>query len=177
MLAILMQGCSPEHNWRELVYPQFRVMLPGKPATMTRVVQLEAVPVSLTMHGAKAGLVSYTVSVGKLSAGAPAALVAMQRAMLNNIGALPGTGVLPPAAQKPVPVLDASGNTLGSANAAVVKASGHASLEGKRQSVQMQAYFLVNDGWVYQAVALGPNLDDNQVKTFFDSLRLVKVAP
>jgi hypothetical protein len=167
---ILMQGCSPEHNWREVAVPEVRAMLPGKPAAMTRDVNLEGVKLKLTMQGARAGNQSYTVAYGQLPAGAneAAALASMKKAMLRNIGANDSKD-----AAMPVPLIDATGAAKGSLPSQWVRAAGQVTLDGKPRAVVMQARFAAFQGRVVQAVVMGDAANEEHAKIFLDSLRVV----
>lgn len=54
LAAVLLGACSPEYNWREVRAADqgYVVMLPGKPASMTRTIQLDGLEVPMTMQGA-----------------------------------------------------------------------------------------------------------------------------
>jgi hypothetical protein len=165
-----MQGCSPEHNWREVIMPEVRVMLPGKPAAMTREVNLEGVTLKLTMQGARAGDQSYTVAYGQLPVGADStvALASMKKAMLRNIGASQAK-----EEARPTPLVDATGVVKGSLNSQFVRAEGKVTLDGKPRAVVMQARFVAHQGRVVQAVVMGDAANEEHAKIFLDSLRLV----
>ncbi len=167
---ILMQGCSPEHNWREVAVPEVRVMLPGKPAAMTRDVNLEGVKLKLTMQGARAGNQSYTVAYGQLPSGADeaAALASMKKAMLRNIGASETKDTA-----LPVPLIDATGGAKGALTSQWVRAPGQVTLDGKPRAVLMQARFVAHQGRVVQAVVMGDAANEENAKIFLDSLRVV----
>jgi hypothetical protein len=167
---ILMQGCSPEHNWREVAVPEVRVMLPGKPAAMTREVNLEGVKLKLTMQGARAGDQSYTVAYGQLptTADPTAALASMKKAMLRNIGASQAK-----EEARPAPLIDATGAVKATLPGQFVRAQGKVTLDGKPREVLMQARFVAHEGRVVQAVVMGDVANEEHAKIFLDSLRVV----
>jgi len=49
----LLAGCAPEYNWREIRAADdgYVVMLPDKPAALTRRIDLDGLPVSMSMKG------------------------------------------------------------------------------------------------------------------------------
>lgn len=90
-LALLLVACSPEYDWRR-VQPAdagFAVMLPAKPASMTRQVALEGLAIEMSLHGARIDDASYTVGVLSLPDDTPATrervLAALRQSMVANI--------------------------------------------------------------------------------------------
>ncbi len=99
LLAVLC-ACDPKFNWREIHGKEapFTVLLPAKPATMSRPIHLGEQQVTMTMTGAQVDHVSFAVgSVAMPDATqAHTALNLMQTALVNNINGksktLPGIG-------------------------------------------------------------------------------------
>src|SRR5690606_5219898 len=92
-----LSACSPPYDWRE-VHAQggeYRVQLPGKPATMTRRIHLQDQAVDMTMQGARVGENAFTVAIAPLPASMTPErmLTAMREQMLRNIGAPTTTAV------------------------------------------------------------------------------------
>ena len=173
LAAFLATACSPDYNWREVRSPEqgYLVMLPDKPATMTRTIRLEALEVPMTMQGARVGETSFTVAVAQLpsddAAVRSAALAAMRSGMLNNIG-----GTERKSAVVRVPVVDGAGAPLAEEAGVEVAADGKA----RDQAISMRARFVGRGDRAYQWVVLGAELDDEQVRTFLDSFRLMPVV-
>jgi len=174
LAASLLSGCAPEYNWREVPGPDrsYRVMLPGKPASMTRRIRLEDLEVSMTMQGAQVGQTSFTVAVASLPDDRPEtrekARAAMRAGMLRNIA---GTerSVQPATVQ----VVDAAGAALGQEPAVRIEADGTAN----GGTMQMMAGFTARGARAYQWVVVGPQPVREQAQTFLDSFRLLQAGP
>lgn len=171
-LAGLLAACSPEFNWRETrsLEQGFSVLLPGRPASMSREIDLDGLKVDMTMTGARVDRALFTVGVVRLEA-APdmaathaKALSAMRVAMLRNLGAEPQPGV-------PIPVglFDLSGTSKGAVDAIAVEARGQ--LTG--EPVVMQAVFVAYREQLWQAVAIVAPAQAQQARTMLDSFRLL----
>lgn len=174
LAALLLGACSPEYNWRELRSAEggHLVMLPAKPASMTRDIHLEEMPVSMAMQGARVGKTSFTVAVATLPDDSEAtrakAVAAMRAGMLRNIA-----GVEKSVRSVPVPLVDFGGAPVGTLPGTRVDAEG----EVKGEPVTMSAGFVARSNRAWQWVVLGPAPDPEQVATFLDSFRLVVPAP
>lgn len=177
MRALVLAGvmglaaCSPEFDWREVRGDDTRVlmMLPGKPAILTRSVNLDGMTVEMTLQGARVGELSYTVGSVKLpdalAATRERALAAMQSAMVRNIGGSPKA-----VRQVAIPLVDAGGARVGSVPGVEVEASGRM----RDTEVTLLARFVSLDGRAWQAVVLGPKPDPEQSALFMESFRVVK---
>jgi hypothetical protein len=142
-------------------------MMPGKPARMSRSIDLDGMKVSMTMQGARVGELAFTVATSELPDTSVAtrekALAAMRTAMVRNIG-----GRETDAQAVAVPVGDGSGRATGTVPGWRVDAVGHA---GGRE-VEMHAIFAARNGRAWQAVVLGPAPDPEQTGQFLDGFRL-----
>ena len=170
-LAAFVAGCSPEYDWREIRPAEggFAVLLPGKPASMSRPIDLDGMKVTMTMHGAKVGSTTFTVGWADLPDAADAtrerAVAAMRTAMVRNLA-----GSETSSAPVALPVTDAAGARRGTHPAQRVDASG--SVSG--QPMAMLAGFTARGGRAWQYVVMGPMPDAAQAATFLDSFRLVE---
>jgi hypothetical protein len=178
--AIALSACTPSYNWRESFVidkvtsdktegPRFaKVLLPGKPATMERSIQLGTLTVKMTMMGAKVEDTTFTVAHATLpNADAQmqvAALAAMRLQMVRNI-----QGAETAASEVAIAIVDDSGRSVGTRTAQVIQAKGNV----KGQALVMHAGFVADANRVYQWIALGPKLDPDQTKTFIQSFRLI----
>ncbi len=162
LLCAALTACAPELNWREVRADDahYSVLLPSKPATHARTVDLDGLTVEMSMTGAAVDELSFVVASARIpdAARQPAALAAMQTAMLRNIRALTHS-------EKPVTLK-------GSVQATEIVASGQTERDGR--PVQMQARFAAYGDRVYQAVVLGPKekLSPEATETFLGSLSL-----
>ncbi|WP_050464134.1 hypothetical protein [Herbaspirillum autotrophicum] len=86
---VLLSACSPKYNWREAHGGtiQFTVLLPAKPATFSRQIDLNGLPVTMTMTAAEIDGVTFAVGAAELpdAERAGKALDSMQTALVNNI--------------------------------------------------------------------------------------------
>lgn len=87
--ALLFAACSPTYDWREVHGSPipFTVVLPAKPATYSRPVNLDGAQVTMTMTAAEADGVTFAVATAELAspAEAQAALKKMETALVRNI--------------------------------------------------------------------------------------------
>jgi hypothetical protein len=173
-LVGLLAACSPEFDWREIrsVEHGWAAMLPGKPATLTRRIHLEATEVPMTMHGARVREAAFTVAAVDLPDDTPqtraAALAAMRAGMLRNIGA-----TQPKASVMQVGVVDPGGARLGQITGERIEASGAA----QNRPTEMFAGFAAEGRRAWQWVVIGPALDREQAQTFLDGFRVMRPAP
>ena len=169
--AAWLAGCSPEHDWREVRADDsgFAVMLPARPARMTRPIHLKGLALEMTMHGAQAREVAYTVGAVALPDASAqtreAALAAMREAMVRNIG---GTERASRAVR--VARVDPSGARLGGLDAVEIEAGGRM----RDRDATLIARFVGLEGRAWQAVVLGPSPDREQAATFLESLKIVR---
>ncbi len=161
-LLAALAACNPALNWREVRGSDapYSVLLPAKPTTFARPVDLNGLKVEMSMTAAEVDGVSYAVASARVpdAARRSAALAAMQEAMLRNIGAS--------QRQERAVVLD------GGTPAVEVTARGHAG--PAKRPVAMRARFAQRGERVFQAVALGPAdaLTAEAADTFLGSFAL-----
>ena len=165
----LSGGCTPAYDWREIRADddRYRAMMPAKPERMSLPIDLDGIPVSMTMRGARVGDVAFTVAAAALPEDSPVlrerAIAAMRSSMVRNIA---GRELV--AEALPVPVVDDGGRPSGSAPGWRIEATGHA---GDRE-VGMHAVFAARGGRAWQAVVVGPSPDREQARTFLDGFRI-----
>lgn len=185
---LVLSACSPEYNWREvrLDAASIRFMLPGKPASLDRTINIEGQPVVMTMNGAKVGDSTFTVAYASIKppADPQKTLLAMREQMVRNIqGQAQPQGQAQVQAQagapdksfaptvvKPVQVavVDENGAAKGSVLGHIVDAQG--AVNG--HPVSMKALFVAHQQIVVQVVSLGSDLNQEQANQFVQSLRL-----
>ena len=174
LAAFLLAACSPEYDWREIRSAEngWSVMLPGKPATMTRRIRLETLEVPMTMQGAKVGETAFTVAVAELPDDSAQtrerAVAAMRTGMLRNVGA----GATDPRPVQ-VPVVDPGGAALGRIAGERVEAVG--AVQGRPTT--LIAGFAAEGRRAWQWVVVGPAVDREQAQVFFEGFRVVRGAP
>lgn len=88
-VALLLCACSPRYNWREIrgEGASYSIMLPAKPASHSRTINLDGNQVTMTMTAAEVDGVTFAVGTAELAdaAKAASAVVAMKTALLKNI--------------------------------------------------------------------------------------------
>lgn len=89
LLAMLLVGCTPTWNWREVrgTPIAFTVLLPAKPSTHARKVNLDGTEVTMTMTAAEVEGTTFAVGTAELPAASQTekALQAMKTALVRNI--------------------------------------------------------------------------------------------
>jgi hypothetical protein len=163
LLALALAACSPSLNWREVRGSDapYVVLLPAKPSSFARTIDLGGIKVEMSMTAAEVDDVNFAVAHAKVADASQrqAALAAMQAAMLRNIGSAQHS-------EKPVMLK-------GGVPATEVLATGNAGNAAKTALV-LHARFAVHGDHVYQAIALGPaaKLSDETADTFLSSFVL-----
>jgi hypothetical protein len=167
--CILLLGCSPRFDWREVRSPEgFVVMLPGRPQTVEREIALEAARIPMSMTSTGIGATMFAVGVARLPPTAVADPEARQRtlarfrdALVSNSNAVLRDSTAPklPGAQ---PVA-----------AEAIEAEGR--LPDGRNSRLAARFFIVDDR-LFQIVALGAEgeIPPEALDTFFTSFRLTR---
>lgn len=160
-LCIALAACSPSLNWREVRGSDapYSVLLPAKPSSFTRTVDLNGLKVEMSMTGAEVDDMNFVVASARIADAAQreAALSTMQQAMLRNIGAERHT--------------DRKVTLDGGIPATEIEASGRAARDGR--PLLLRARFAIHGERVYQAVALGPaaQLSPETAETFLSSFK------
>ncbi|HXA47241.1 MAG TPA: hypothetical protein VNW52_06405 [Burkholderiaceae bacterium] len=160
MLALLLSvlclaACSPKYNWREVrgKDARFVVLLPDKPTTLTRDINLDGITVAMTMTAAEVDGVNFAVGYVDVADGtrAAAALNAMKTALIGNIH-----GSIKPATPGTAIELEALGHRNDSSDALLLL--GHFETKGNR---------------AYQVIVLGSEkaVIRDEAMTFFNSFK------
>jgi len=144
VLTSLLVGCDPALNWREVRSNDagYTVLLPAKPSSFDRTVNLDGLQVPMTMTAAEADGVNFAVATAVIEdeTQRAKALIAMQTAMIRNI-----EGEI--VEQKTVAVK-------GGATAIELHATGKAGQA--RVPLALFARFVTHETRVFQVIALGP---------------------
>lgn len=156
----LLTACSPDYNWREVHGEKipFTVLLPAKPASFTRQIDLNGLPVSMTMTAAEVDDVTFAVGAAELADTMQAsnALDSMRTALLNNIGGTPSQGSIPGNAPAGDRVIDltAGGMTRG-------------------QPALLMARLVARNKRIYQVLIIGAehSVIPEHAETFFSSFK------
>lgn len=162
VVMLIVAGCSPALNWREVRNSDagYTVLLPAKPTSFERSVDLDGVRVMMNMTAAEANGVSFAVATAVVAdeAQRAGALMAMQTAMTRNI-----QGKI--TEQKTIPLKNGI-------SVIQIRATGKAARNG--EPLVLFARFLMHDTRVFQVIALGPKdkLDTEASDTFLNSFSL-----
>jgi len=165
--ALFLGACNPKYNWREVQGKDapFVVLLPDKPVTVTRNVNLGGASVPMTMTAAEVDGVSFAVGYVLLTDAnrAPEALNAMKSALLRNIN---GTIKATPSANPQAPATsEANGNN-------DIEAIGRRN--GGGEPLLLLGHFAAKDNRIYQVIVLGNEkaVSRDEAKTFLSSFKL-----
>lgn len=156
LAALALTACSPQFNWREITGETvpFRVLMPAKPVSFTRDIDLDGKKVAMSMTAAEVGETTFAVGVISLDNPdqASKALEAIRTALVNNIGGTASAVSLPGA----------------SAGTTDFHASGH---NRSGQPVRLVARLTTQEGRAYQALILGntDDVNDDIIDTYFRS--------
>ncbi|HVL74621.1 MAG TPA: hypothetical protein VM406_01285 [Noviherbaspirillum sp.] len=158
--CVLLLACSPKFDWREVhgSAAPYSALLPAKPATHARDINLDGLPVTMTMTGAEVDSVTYAIGTIELAEPAQAAhaLNAMRTALVRNIhGTVTQEKSSAPADGTTMLELEANGPLP----------------QGRRL---LQARLIARERHVYQLLVVGDERDFSReaADTFFTSFRL-----
>ena len=167
-VLLMLAGCSPRLNWRLVqgADAPFEVLLPAKPATLSRAIDLDGIPVTMSMTAAEVDGVTFAVGAVVLAdpALAPRALQAMKLALVRNINGSIQSEQASAAAQ-----------AAGADSSVDIAATG--SIGRSNQPARLLARFAARERRVYQAVMVGPSsamdaIGADAADTFFTSFKL-----
>jgi hypothetical protein len=170
-LASSLAACMPEYNWRDVRFEAQRlvVTLPGKPAELSRPIDLNGIRATMTMHGVKVNDLSYTLAWVNTPDATESTrdkmLDAMRAGMVRNVGAAVADIK---AVNIQIPVTDASGKAGMQMPAMRLSAAGKASAT-KAPALRMEALFVARADRVYQFVVIGNETAFAQSKGAADS--------
>ncbi|OBV38945.1 hypothetical protein [Janthinobacterium psychrotolerans] len=165
--AAVLGACSPAFDWREYHSPDahFTALFPGKPAVLTRDIDLDGTKVSLTMTASEVDGNTFAIGSAELASAqqAQAALPAMKQALLNNIKGTVRSEKSASAASS-----DAAGSHQKSSLA--IEATG----TRNGQPALLVGRFVAQDRRIFQIVVLGQEnkLSREHIDTFMDSAKI-----
>lgn len=161
--GVLLCACSPKYDWREIrgEGAPYSVLLPAKPASYSRPVNLDGAQVTMTMTATEVDGITFAVGTAELpdATGAAKALAAMRTALVKNIN-----GTLRKEAA-------ATATTATGGNTSIdIEASGR---DARGQARVLHARFLARGKRVYQVLVLGKEgaVPQEAVETFFTSFK------
>lgn len=155
--ALTLSACSPKFDWREVrggAVPYVAV-LPAKPTTLSRPIDLDGVQVAMTMTAAEVDGVTFAIGSAEMpdAMQAQAALNKMKTALVKNING-------------------SIQHEKSSASGAIDIETGGSGNDG--QARRLFARFVANDKRIYQVLVVGPEkkVSREAVDTFFTSFKL-----
>lgn len=158
----VMTGCTPTHDWREVrpADSPVQLLMPCKPSVQERRVALAGQPARLALHACAAGGQTWALAIADVAdpARVGPAMAELIASAAANIGA---------AATRSTP-LQVPGATPN-------PGSQRLRLQGKLpdgQAVQMHLAVFTHGTRVFQATALGEQVPDEAVETFFNAIRV-----
>jgi hypothetical protein len=162
VMTNILAACAPSLDWREVrpVGTSLRLLLPCKPTSQQRSVQLASVMVPLTLYACQAGDMTWAVSHGDVvdPAQVAPALLALRAAAQAKMGA-------PTQAWAALPTPGATPNAQSGMAAFVTRQS-------QGEVWQMQTAVFAQGTRVFQATVLGAAVSAEAASSFFSSLRL-----
>jgi hypothetical protein len=170
-LSPIIAGCAPTYDWREVRAEagDGMVLMPAKPAKLTRPIDLDGLKVDMAMQGAQAASTAFTMASVLLPDDSEQtrnqALQAMRVGMVRNIG-----GTERAVRELSIPVVDASGRKVGEVPALEVEATGRM----KDGEAVLMARFVADGRKAWQCVVLGTRVEREPAETFLRSFRLVR---
>jgi len=165
VVFLALSACTPKYDWREVrgTDASFSVMLPAKPASFSRLINLDGQQVIMTMTAAEVDGVTYAVGTATLpdSEKARIALSSMKSGLIKNIA---GT----------IKFEKSSENKSVGTTSIEIDAFGSSSINNNVQSMRLIANFVAKDKHVYQVVIVGPEkaVTRDAIDTFFPSFKL-----
>lgn len=150
----VLSACTPTYDWREIHGSDvpYTVLLPAKPSTYSRQVNLGPTMAIMTMTAVEIDAVTFAVATAQLpdAAQAQAALVVMKNTLVSNLHAIVRQEHLQHDGNRLQITLDAT-----PAPPAAGATAGSAAAAGKAPS--LHARFLARGRQVYQVIVVGPD--------------------
>ena len=168
-LLTMLGACTPRYDWRDVrgAGAPYLVLLPAKPSTHTRSVNLGGIQASMTMTAAEVGDATFAVGTAELpdAAQAQAALLVMKDTLVKNVG-----GVV--RHEKSTLGSQASTIELDAGPAATALGSATAARTGR--ATALHARLLARGNRVYQVIVIGADrkIPQDAIDTFLTSFKL-----
>ncbi|MDB5764629.1 MAG: hypothetical protein JWQ21_3624 [Herminiimonas sp.] len=163
--ALMLPACTPTYDWREVRGNDapFVVVLPAKPSSYSRPVNLDGIRVTMTMTAAEVDGITFAVGSAQVPdpAAVQPALNAMKTAMVKNIHGTIRHEKSSVSAAGPIPSID-------------IEATGTPAANSGSRPVILFARFAAKDRRIYQTVVIGPEkaVPRDAVDMFFTSFKL-----
>lgn len=179
---IALSACTPRYDWRDVrgTDAPYTVLLPAKPSTHTRSVNLGGIQASMTMTAAEIGDVTFAVGTAELpdAAQAQAALLVMRETLVKNIGGVVRREKRSLGSQDSTIELDAGpaapASPVGAAGKPTASGAGAVPAVHSGRTTALHARFLARGRRVYQVIVMGADksIPQDAIDTFLTSFRL-----
>jgi hypothetical protein len=163
--ALDLSACTPTLDWREVhgANGAFSILLPAKPASYSRMVNIDGQQVMMTMTAAEVDGVTYGVGTAAFPDADKAriALANMKSALVKNIGGTVSREQL-------------TDDKAGGLTTIEIDALGSSHASRGNSPIRLVARFVANDKQVYQVVIMGrpDKLSNDAVDTFLNSFKM-----
>ncbi|MES2263936.1 MAG: hypothetical protein V4724_35910 [Pseudomonadota bacterium] len=167
LTAGLITACSPKFDWRDYrsADAPYAVLFPGKPSSHTRNINLDGQEVKMNMAAAEVDGTTFAVGSAELpdAAKAQAAIAAMKKAMVSNIGATV-------TSEKQADASASSNGVATRQTSIAIEAKGSRNGE----PLLLVGRFVAKDKRVYQVIVVGreKHVEQEAVETFMSSFKL-----
>ncbi|MEB0011773.1 hypothetical protein QN379_01400 [Glaciimonas sp. Gout2] len=164
-LILLISACSPTFNWRQVQGNDapFSVLLPSKPSTFSRSVDLDGIKLNMTMTATEVDGIVFAVGSAKLNDvnQATSAIQAMKIALVKNIN----------GSVKSESASAVSGGPQGNVSKIDIEALGPP--ENNGQPKVLFAHLEAKGQYIYQVIVIGPQkaVSTESVETFMQSFK------
>lgn len=166
LFCLALTACSPTYDWREIRGEDapYIALMPGKPSSHTRVVNLNGMEVSMTLTAAEVEDVVFAIGTAELDDASRSAfaLEAMKTALIRNIsGTVRSEKHLPAVGQPGLPVVQ-------------LEAAGTPAATGQQKPHLLLARLVAKDRHIYQVLVLGPEarVKREEADTFFSGFKI-----
>lgn len=151
LAAAALVACAPAYDWREVKSDAVVALLPAKPDSLTRELELAGLAVKMTMQSARADALSFAIARVDLPAGSDAASrdavqEALRTALLRNAGR--------PARPASEAVVAINRTERGAAGVPARSLAVRGEPDGK--SIALEARLFARDDHVWQLAVYGP---------------------
>jgi hypothetical protein len=163
--ALVLSACTPTLDWREVhgANGAFSILLPAKPASYSRMVNVDGQQVMMTMTAAEVDSVTYGVGTAAFPDAEKArlALTSMKSALVKNIGGTVSREQL-------------SGDKAAGITTIEVDALGSSPASRGHPPIRLVARFVAKDKQVYQVVMMGrpDKFSNDGIDTFLNSFKM-----
>ena len=180
-MLTMLGACTPRYDWRDVrgAGAPYLVLLPAKPSTHTRSVNLGGIQASMTMTAAEVGDATFAVGTAELpdAAQAQAALLVMKDTLVKNVGGVVRHEKSTLGSQASTIELDAGPVAPTAPDGATARAANSGAGVGivrNGRAMALHARLLARGNRVYQVIVIGADrkIPQDAIDTFLTSFKL-----